>query len=78
MDQALLVMKVLFKRDCDTGTVVANTVAQTWLAEAGLDARDYNLGLAQAAHSGWLVPGGHPGTSQMTKAGLAAATKDAN
>jgi hypothetical protein len=78
MDEALRVMKVLFKSDCEPGSDFANAMAPTWFAQAGLDASAYHLGLEQAANNGWLIRGGRPDTTQMTAAGLAAATKDAN
>jgi hypothetical protein len=78
MDEALRVMKVLFKSDCRPGVDFADANAPMWCAEAGLAADAYHLGIVQAASNGWLVPGGDVGTTRMTGAGLAAATIDGN
>jgi hypothetical protein len=73
-EPARLVIQILIDHDCEVGIDIANAMAQVWFTEAGLDYDEYIAGLTAAADNGWIIPGTHSGTIQITPDGSGAVT----
>lgn len=72
--EALRVIRVLIDHGCEPDADIANTMAQAWFTDAGLNDEEYERGIGFAGHHGWIVLS-RGRRFQITQAGFTAASE---